>query len=67
MATPFLLVIRYADARFQRPDHILTVYRPSDSSKEVITTKVREESNEFELLRLFDTIQLKSDHVISFD
>ena len=59
------LLIRYADARPQRPDHILTVYRPMVSNKEFIAKNVREDSNELEMLRLLDTFPLKSDHVIS--
>jgi hypothetical protein len=61
---PFLL-IHHADARPQRPDHILTVYRPLDPNKKFIAKNVREESNELEMLRLLDAIPLKSDHVIS--
>ena len=64
LACPFLL-IRYADARPQRPDHILTVYRPMVSNKEFIAKNVREDSNELEILKLLDTFPLKSDHVIS--
>ena len=59
------LPIRYADARPQRPDHILTVYRPMVSNKEFIAKNVREDSNELEILKLLDTFPLKSDHVIS--
>ena len=58
-------LIRYADARPQTPDHILTVYQPMVSNKEFIAKKVREDSNELEMLRLLDTIPLKSDHVFS--
>jgi serine/threonine protein kinase len=36
-----------------------------DSNKEFIAKKVREDSNELEMLRLLDTFPLKSDHVIS--
>ena len=36
-----------------------------NSNKEFITKKVREESNELEMLRLLGTTPLKSDHVIS--
>ena len=61
---PFLL-IRHADTRPQMPDHIFTVYRPMDSSKKFIAKKVREDSNELELLRFLDTVQRKSDHIIS--
>jgi hypothetical protein len=59
------LLIRRADARPQMPDHILTVYRSMDSNKEFIAKNVREDSNELDMLRLFDTFPLKSDHVIS--
>ncbi|KAI0245963.1 kinase-like domain-containing protein [Lactifluus subvellereus] len=45
--------------------HILTVYRPSDPSKELIAKKVRNKSNELEILKLLNTIQPKSEHVIS--
>jgi len=62
---PLLTYIRHADARPQRPDHILTVYRPIDSNKEFIAKKVWEDSNELEMLGLLETIPLKSDHVIS--
>ena len=61
---PFLLIC-HTDARPQRPDHILTVYRPMDSNKEFIAKKIREGSNELEMLRLLDAFPLKSDHVIS--
>ena len=59
------LLLRHADAQPQRPDNIFTVYRPMDSNKEFIAKKVREDSNELEILRLLDTFPLKSDHVIS--
>ena len=36
-----------------------------DLNKEFITKKVREHSNELEMLRLLDTFPLKSDHLIS--
>jgi serine/threonine protein kinase len=36
-----------------------------DSNKKFIAKKVREDSNELEMLRLLDTFPLKSDHVIS--
>ena len=64
LCNPFLL-IRHADARPQMPDHILTVYGPMDSNKQFVAKKIREDSNELEVLRLLDTIPLKSDHVIS--
>src|SRR5258708_37611204 len=64
LGNPFLLIL-HADARFQRPDHILSVYRPMDSNKRFIAKKVREESNELEILEFLDTIPVKSDHVIS--
>ncbi|KAI0245824.1 hypothetical protein BJV78DRAFT_1259964 [Lactifluus subvellereus] len=50
---------------FKMPSHILTVYRPSDPSKELIAKKVRKKSNELEILKLLNTIQPKSEHVIS--
>ena len=36
-----------------------------DSNKEFIAKRIREDSNELEMLRLLDTCPLKSDHVIS--
>jgi serine/threonine protein kinase len=36
-----------------------------DSNKEFIAKKIREDSNELEMLRLLDSFPLKSDHVIS--
>ena len=48
----------------QRPSHILTVHRSSDPSKQFIAKKVREESNELEILRILDTTQPKSEHII---
>ena len=36
-----------------------------DSNKEFIAKKVREEKNELEMLRLFDSFPLKCDHIIS--
>jgi hypothetical protein len=41
------------------------VYRPFDSNKELIAKKVREESNELDILQLLNSIQPKSHHVIS--
>ena len=49
----------------QMPSHILTIHRLSDLSKELIAKKVRRESKELEILRILDTIQPKSEHVIS--
>src|SRR5258707_11520866 len=48
------------------PFHILTVYKPSDSKKELIEKKVREELDELKSLEFLHTIQPKSDHVIAF-
>jgi len=64
LGNPFQL-IRHADAQPQIPDHILTVYQPVDEDKEFIAKKVRDGSNELEMLRLLDTMHPKSDHVIS--
>lgn len=47
------------------PSHILTVYRRSDPSKEFIAKKVHEQSNELKILKLLNTIQPKSEHVVS--
>ncbi|KAI0293575.1 kinase-like domain-containing protein [Russula brevipes] len=56
---------------FKRPDHILTVYRLKDPEKKFIAKKVREESDEIEILTLFKDVKLESNHVIplieSFD
>jgi hypothetical protein len=41
------------------------IFSPLDSNKELIAKKVREKSNELEILRLLNTVQPKSDHVIS--
>ena len=60
---PFLLIIRRADA--QLLSHILTVYRPLDSNKELVAKELRDESHEFVILEPFNTIEPKSDHVIS--
>jgi hypothetical protein len=55
----FSIVICYADVRPQRPSHILTMYRSSDFSntKELISKKVREESNELETLKFLNPTQ----------
>ena len=47
------------------PSHVLTVYRPLDPNKKLIAKKVRQGSNELEIHELLNTIQPKSDHVIS--
>ena len=44
---------------------IFSLYRPMDSNKEFIAKKVREDSDELEMLRLLNSFPLKSDHVIS--
>ena len=44
---------------------MLYVGRTSNFDDNLIAKKVREESNELEILRFLDTIPLKSDHVIS--
>ncbi|KAH9981683.1 kinase-like domain-containing protein [Russula compacta] len=49
---------------FKRPSHILTVFRPSDPSKEFIAKKVRGDSKELEILKLLDAIQPKPEHII---
>jgi serine/threonine protein kinase len=50
----------------QMPSHIPTVYQRSDPSKRFIAKKVGEESNELEILKLLNTFQPKSEHIISF-
>jgi hypothetical protein len=47
---PFLRITRRADARSQLSSHILTVYRPLVSNKELVAKNLREESKEFEIL-----------------
>ena len=55
----------------QMPSHIITVYRPSDPTNELIAKKDRQESNELKILRRLNTIQPKFEHVVplldSFD
>jgi len=55
----------------KRPDHILTVYRREDPDNEFIAKKVRKTSGELEILKIFDNMKSKPDHVIplmeSFD
>lgn len=45
--------------------HILTVYQRSDPSKRFVAKKVREQSNELELLKLLNSLKPKSEHIIS--
>jgi serine/threonine protein kinase len=45
--------------------HIVIVHRPSEPSKELIAKKVRKESNELATLKRLNTIQPRSEHVIS--
>src|SRR6266851_4018853 len=47
------------------PPNILTVFRRSDPSKKFIAKKVREESNELEILKLLNNFQPRSEHIIS--
>jgi len=47
------------------PPHIFSVYQPSAPSKEFIAKKVREQSDEFEILTYLNNLQPKSEHVIS--
>ena len=55
----------------QMLSHIITVYRPSDPTNELIAKKDRQESNELKILRRLNTIQPKFEHVVplldSFD
>jgi len=60
----FYLLYGMLTLALQRPSHILAVHRSSDPSKHLIAKKVREESNELEILRILDTTQPKSEHVI---
>jgi serine/threonine protein kinase len=47
------------------PPNILTVFRRSDPSERFIAKKVREESNELEILKLLNNFQPRSEHIIS--
>src|SRR6266851_1789386 len=47
------------------PPNILTVFRRSDPSKQFIAKKVREESNELEILKVLNNFQPRSEHIIS--
>src|SRR5216683_396214 len=47
------------------PPNILTVFRRSDPSEKFIAKKVREESNELEILKLLNNFQPRSEHIIS--
>ncbi|KAF8125462.1 kinase-like domain-containing protein [Boletus edulis] len=50
---------------YKTPDHILTVYKRTNPNKMFIAKKVREESDELEILKFLDIMRPKSDHVIS--
>ena len=64
-ASRFYLLYGALTLALQRPSHILTVHRSSDPSKQFIAKKVRgEESNELEIIRILDTTQPKSEHII---
>jgi hypothetical protein len=65
VASLFYLLYGVLTLALQMPSHIFTVHRPSNPSKELIAKKVREKSNELEILRILDTIQPKSEHAIS--
>ena len=47
------------------PPNILTVFRWSDSSKQLIAKKVREESSELEILKVLNNSQPRSEHIIA--
>ncbi|KAF8506612.1 kinase-like domain-containing protein [Russula emetica] len=47
------------------PSHILTVYQRSVPSKKFIAKKVCEQSKELEIFKLLNTLQPKSEHIIS--
>ncbi len=49
----------------QMPSHILTVYQQSDPSKRFVAKKVSKQSNELEFLKRLNTLQPKSEHIIS--
>ena len=66
---PIHYTIRHVDAQPlsppQLPPHILTVYQSSNPSNELIAKKVRKKSDELKILRRLQTIQPKSEHVVS--
>ncbi len=47
------------------PTHIFPVYHPSVPSKELIAKKVREQSDELEILTYLNNLQPNSEHIIS--
>jgi len=60
-----LLTIPRSNARPQMPPHIHIVYQPSEPSNGLIAKKVRKGSNELVILKHLNTIQPKSEHIIS--
>lgn len=46
------------------PNHVLTVFRPSDPNNKLIAKKVREDSNELRILNILNSTQPQSPHVI---
>ena len=65
MAIPFYLIYVALMLDAQRPPNILIVHQPSKSSKELIAKRIRKRSNELEIFKHLNTIQPKSEHVIS--
>ncbi len=47
------------------PPNILTVFRRSDPSNQFIAKKVREESNELEILKVLNNFQPRSEFKLS--
>ena len=61
-----LLIIRRANAPCQMPPHIYKVYRPSERRKELlIAKKARKKSNELTILERLNTIQPRSENIVS--
>jgi serine/threonine protein kinase len=65
VATPLYLYTALTLVLQVQPSHIHTVYQPSAPSKEYIAKKVREESNELEILRFLNAFQPLHEHIIS--
>jgi serine/threonine protein kinase len=61
---PCLLIIALTP-RPQMPSHIHTVYRRSEPKTELIAKKVRKGSNELAILKRLNTIQPRSENIVS--
>jgi serine/threonine protein kinase len=61
----FVYLYRALTLYVQMPSHIHIVYRSSEPSNELIAKNVRKKSNELAILKRLNSIQPKSEHVIS--